>query len=56
MLQVDIDMYKTLKDMRRMKPDSQIRLEPLRNVIQRLLDFYLANGGKELEEEYRKSQ
>ena len=55
MLQVDIKLYKTLRGMRRLREDSKFRSEPLRNVVQRILDFYLENGGKELEAEYRDS-
>ena len=45
-LQIDVDLYKKLMKLRKLKPDSELRLEAVRTTIKRLYDFYLENGGE----------
>ena len=45
-LQIDLALYKRLIPMRRPGTVSIGRLEPIQNVIERLLDFYIEKGGE----------
>ena len=45
-LQIDIDLYKKIMKLRKVRPDSEFHLEPVRTTIKRLYDFYIENGGE----------
>ena len=42
-MQVDVELYKELVKLRRLRGSSRVRYEPLRCVVQWFLDFHLAN-------------
>ncbi len=52
-MNIEVDVYKRLQPMRRLGEGSITRREPASKVVERLLDFYLTNGGDKLEAEYK---